>query len=441
MSGKKWNDNEDSILIELYKNNESVKNISNKLNRTVASIRNRITALELNKKYKEYRKENIVGEKYGKLTIIEDLGIYRKEGCKEKHHYVKCQCDCENKTVIEVEISNLRNGHTTSCGCDRKPHTNFKDLTGNVYGHLTVIKRVDDHITPKGTKKVRYLCRCDCPEHNEVIVWASNLKHGNKTLSCGCHKTKIAIEHGYNTKLFNEFYVYDDIVFVKYTNCDQYFICDLEDWKELWMFTWNKSSEGEYATTVINNKTYMMHKVILDCCPEEYFIDHEYQVSNGVLDNRKSNLRLANARQNAMNHMISKNNTSGYIGVKRRKDSKNWEVTINEFSGKQSVYMGFSDKEKAIIKRLQLEHDNYGIFSPQRFLFKQYGIDDSDLDYESVRFCNKEIQDKYGYNAKSIPEELKEYRNIVLGRMSKETLEKNIKKLSLNNNNLEKFTT
>lgn len=49
---------------------------------------------------------------------------------------------------------------------------------------LTVIQRINNDKN-KGTK---WLCRCSCKEHNEVIVEGAQLRNGN-TLSCGCiHK-------------------------------------------------------------------------------------------------------------------------------------------------------------------------------------------------------------------------------------------------------------
>lgn len=59
------------------------------------------------------------------------------------------------------------------------------DETGNVYGHLTVLKRADNIITPNGRSHVAWLCKCDCG--NEIIVRGSNLRKGY-TKSCGCHQ-------------------------------------------------------------------------------------------------------------------------------------------------------------------------------------------------------------------------------------------------------------
>lgn len=53
---------------------------------------------------------NLTGQKFGKLTVIEEA--YRK-----KNVYWKCLCDCGTETIVIG--SGLRNGHTTSCGCNK----------------------------------------------------------------------------------------------------------------------------------------------------------------------------------------------------------------------------------------------------------------------------------------------------------------------------------
>ena len=53
----------------------------------------------------------------------------------------------------------------------------FQDLTGQKFDRLTVIKRIDDYVSPSGHKYVYWFCKCDCG--NEVSVISSNLKRGN----------------------------------------------------------------------------------------------------------------------------------------------------------------------------------------------------------------------------------------------------------------------
>lgn len=57
------------------------------------------------------------------------------------------------------------------------------DLTGQRFGRLTVIERAESKITPNGSRKAMWKCRCDCG--NIVTVKGASLKTGN-TKSCGC---------------------------------------------------------------------------------------------------------------------------------------------------------------------------------------------------------------------------------------------------------------
>lgn len=57
-----------------------------------------------------------------------------------------------------------------------------KDLTGLTFGHLTVLERTDDYISPKGYRAPRWLCECDCGKR---IVTHGTLLVNGKTKSCG----------------------------------------------------------------------------------------------------------------------------------------------------------------------------------------------------------------------------------------------------------------
>ena len=54
--------------------------------------------------------KNLIGQRYGKLTVIE-----RASNNRFNHVCWKCQCDCGGITIVDA--TNLRNGNTTSCGC------------------------------------------------------------------------------------------------------------------------------------------------------------------------------------------------------------------------------------------------------------------------------------------------------------------------------------
>jgi hypothetical protein len=80
----------------------------------------------------------------------------------------------------------------------------FKDLTGQRFGRLVVIKRAENKMYPCGVSFPCFLCRCDCG--NEKVVAGNNLRSGHTT-SCGCVqrevRAKVHTKHGAsNHRLF-----------------------------------------------------------------------------------------------------------------------------------------------------------------------------------------------------------------------------------------------
>lgn len=63
-----------------------------------------------------FRKNNEVGNKYGRLTIIGFSHIYCPPNKpQQKRSMWLCKCECGNETV--VSINSLHRGNTRSCGC------------------------------------------------------------------------------------------------------------------------------------------------------------------------------------------------------------------------------------------------------------------------------------------------------------------------------------
>lgn len=60
-----------------------------------------------------------------------------------------------------------------------------EDLIGKQFGRLTVIGRDEDHIYPSGKKRAKWICECNCKEHNIISVLQTGLMNGH-TNSCGC---------------------------------------------------------------------------------------------------------------------------------------------------------------------------------------------------------------------------------------------------------------
>lgn len=140
-------------------------------------------------------KDDLSGKKINSLLVLHPTDERSANGTI----MYLCQCDCGNKAL--VESSRLRSGKAKSCGClskkalEKGRGLNFKDLTGQRIGRLTVIKRIEDKIV--GSREaVQWFCKCDCGRETKVL--ASNLLNGN-TQSCGLCKEN---SHG-NIKIDN----------------------------------------------------------------------------------------------------------------------------------------------------------------------------------------------------------------------------------------------
>ena len=76
-------------------------------------------------------------------------------------------------------------------------HRNARDLTGMVYGRLTVLRRAE----PTKDGRSRWLCRCECG--TEKAIRTTKLTSGS-TVSCGCHRQENKIKHGqHGTRLYS----------------------------------------------------------------------------------------------------------------------------------------------------------------------------------------------------------------------------------------------
>ncbi len=123
--------------------------------------------------------KNLIGQRFGRLVVIERADDYIIPSNKKHTTRWLCQCDCGNTTYVTG--SNLKNGKIISCGCYKKEKISqkfTKDITGQKFGKLTVIERVENK---KG--RVCWKCLCECGQ--EVIVSSNSLVR-HKTMSCGC---------------------------------------------------------------------------------------------------------------------------------------------------------------------------------------------------------------------------------------------------------------
>lgn len=69
------------------------------------------------------------------------------------------------------------------------------DLTGQRFGRLVVLNRVDDYRPPNDPDKMQPCWRCVCDCGQVVIAQGNNLKRGG-TRSCGCLRRETASLNG-----------------------------------------------------------------------------------------------------------------------------------------------------------------------------------------------------------------------------------------------------
>lgn len=246
-------------------------------------------------------------------------------------------------------------------------------LTGRVFGRLTVLEQVEDHIESNGEHVAMWLCECSCKERNKKVVRGAHLKQG-LVKSCGCLQKEHAIKMAYGCKKQNVWLEgvfcdeYGEYKIGLTSNTNQEFYVGVEDFdlvnKYCWLECINKNGYSSLLTNIQGRSTKMTE--LLDC---KYY-DHK---DRNPLNNRRCNLRPATFQENVRNCSIYKNNTSGIVGVGYRKSTNKWRAYIN-CDSKQISLGSYINKEDAIKARLQAEAKYFGEFAPQRHLFEAYGI-------------------------------------------------------------------
>lgn len=96
------------------------------------------------------QRDDLLNKVFGKLRVVGEA-----EPSASGRRRVHCVCECGAERVVIA--SNLKRGHTTSCGC-----SHFNDLTGQHIGKLTVLERSDKYGSRGKRKTQLWKCRCDC---------------------------------------------------------------------------------------------------------------------------------------------------------------------------------------------------------------------------------------------------------------------------------------
>lgn len=250
-----------------------------------------------------------------------------------------------------------------------------EDLTGKVFGKLTVLHQEEDYIGPQGVHYAQWLCQCSCGSEPKIIRQVS-LKNGNTT-SCGCiQKQKVYdISCKKNAPAIRN--LHDEhgdycIGFCSNTNAEFYF--DEADYDLIY--------NGEYCWSEYIDTTCDYHCVRARKrgTSGKYILLHQLlgyksydHIDRNPMNNRRYNFRPATPTENARNRGKYKNNKSGIIGVYWHNQCCKWMsyITVN----KKRIYIGlFDDKVDAITARLKAEIKYFGEFAPQKHLYEEYGI-------------------------------------------------------------------
>lgn len=156
---------------------------------------------------------DMVGKTFGKLTVTRVKNKSEYNGKQPKVITWYCDCDCGIKDVV-VEGTMLRAGRIKSCGCLTKEsaHKRYKDLTGQVFGKLTVIKPIEENYAGRKSG-MKWLCKCQCGCYK---TFTQNRLEQHKTISCGCiiskNEYKIREILLRNNVVFTTQYEFDDCI-------------------------------------------------------------------------------------------------------------------------------------------------------------------------------------------------------------------------------------
>lgn len=289
---------------------------------------------------------DLTGQRFGRLTVLSRAEDYVSPKGRHATRWL-CKCDCGK--IKTIHGTSLKQGLSTSCGCI--PSREADDLSGNIYGDLTVLSRAKNKIYKNGVPTTMWNCMCKCG--NKIVVSGRNLKQGH-TKSCGC-KSSRKIKKNLKENIFKVLNDHAEIIIG-----EQRILIDLDDVKKCINKYWRLTGYG-----------YVIHKEVIDGC-ENVLLLHRYvvgitdktlvvdHINGNIFDNRKSNLRICTQQQNVFNR---KSHSEKYPGVDYLPYFKNKKWTVRIACNGKSHRLGYFDtEEEAIQARIVAEEKYHGEF-------------------------------------------------------------------------------
>lgn len=207
------------------------------------------------------------------------------------------------------------------------------DLTGNVYGRLTVVCRDEDNLYSNGRRKVFWRCKCECG--NTKRIASDNLKQGYAK-SCGC--LNLEILKGRADKLRREY---------------------PSEWESYRGMKNRVKENPTYANLGMWEEWENFQKFLNDMGPKPnktYTIDRK----DTRLGYYPNNCRWASKSTQAYNGVKPTNNTTGHVGVSPLRGK--YQATIG-YEGK-SIYLGIFDTLDQAVDARELAEKRYYGYSP-----------------------------------------------------------------------------
>lgn len=129
-----------------------------------------------------------IARKFGQKSVLASMGTFvdltgkifgcltvveRGENSKDGATRWLCQCTCGNKNLVWA--LSLMSSNTKSCGCRGAKIINLNDR----FGKLTIVRRID---------RRTWECRCDCGTIKPILAKKLRREDGKGTKSCGCSR-------------------------------------------------------------------------------------------------------------------------------------------------------------------------------------------------------------------------------------------------------------
>lgn len=132
-------------------------------------------------------------------------------------------------------------------------------------------------------------------------------------------------------------------IYDKHKNIRCYTLIDAQDFFRVSQYSWSLMGRN-YIKARINGKDIYLHRFLMKQNNPQIIVDH---INRDRLDNRRSNLRLANRNENSFNRRKSSNKSSRYKGVSFDKAKGLWQAYIKMKGVKYLLGYFKNEKEAA----------------------------------------------------------------------------------------------